>query len=88
MKLWRRWRSRRDQRHDATVLGCLLLGDIYGYDMMRRTGLGSGAIWPALARLERDRLIWSEWVEWPTGTRRRRRYELTRRAAEMARRSR
>ena len=68
MKLWRRWRTRRDRRHDATVLGCLLLGDIYGYDMMRRTG----ALYPSLTHLERNRLIWSIRIEHGPRTGRRR----------------
>lgn len=90
MSAFNRWRTRRNRRLDATVLGCLLIGDVYVYDMMRRTGLGSGVIYPTLNRLEHQRLVWSEWVD-PHGVLStapveplRRRYGLTKQAIEAA----
>lgn len=64
------------------ILGCLLAGDIYVYDMQRRTGFGSGVIHTALARLERCGMVWSDWADQPGGLPRRRRYGLARSAVD------
>ncbi len=76
------WRTRRRDRYDMAVIGCLLSGNIYVYDMWHRIGGSSGAIYIALGRLERNGTVWSAWVEQPTGMPRRRRYGLTRRAVD------
>ncbi|MBV9266082.1 MAG: helix-turn-helix transcriptional regulator [Acidobacteriaceae bacterium] len=49
-----------------TYASCLILraveaGHIYGYTVMEVTGLPSGTVYPALRRLERERLIQSRW---------------------------
>jgi len=36
-------------------------GFIYGFSIMEVTGLPSGTVYPAMRRLERDRLIASRW---------------------------
>jgi PadR family transcriptional regulator PadR len=45
----------------AMVLQSIALGHVYGYRVMVVTGLPSGTVYPALARLERDGLILSRW---------------------------
>lgn len=45
----------------AMILQALGIGHIYGYTVMEVTGLASGTVYPALRRLERDRLIGSQW---------------------------
>ncbi|MBB5297421.1 PadR family transcriptional regulator [Deinococcus metallilatus] len=44
-----------------------MLGDIgghhYGYDLMKQVGIGSGTLYPLLARLEQAGLIESNWEE-------------------------
>jgi len=57
IKAYRAWRLRRDQRHDIIVLACIVLGLNSYMPIWRRTGLGSGAVYPALFRLERHGLI-------------------------------
>ncbi|HKC70083.1 MAG TPA: PadR family transcriptional regulator [Terriglobales bacterium] len=51
----------------------------YGFDVMEVTGLPSGTVYPALRRLERDRLIVSSWEELSASCPRpaRRYYKLT-----------
>jgi PadR family transcriptional regulator len=51
----------------------------YGFDVMEVTGLPSGTVYPALRRLERDRLIVSRWEQLPASRQRpaRRYYKLT-----------
>ncbi|HEV2116346.1 MAG TPA: PadR family transcriptional regulator [Terriglobales bacterium] len=51
----------------------------YGFDVMEVTGLPSGTVYPALRRLERERLIVSRWEELPASRQRpaRRYYKLT-----------
>lgn len=51
----------------------------YGFDVMIVTGLPSGTVYPALRRLERDRLIVSRWEELPASAQRpaRKYYKLT-----------
>jgi hypothetical protein len=43
------------------ILQAIGAGNIYGYTVMAVTGLASGTVYPALRRLERDRLIRSQW---------------------------
>jgi PadR family transcriptional regulator PadR len=45
----------------AMILQAVGAGHIYGYTVMEVTGLASGTIYPALRRMERDRLIRSQW---------------------------
>lgn len=82
----RRWRTRRRNRRydraEAAVLGRLLLGDIYVLDIWKRIGGSSGDVYVALARLERQGLAWSEFVEQPGGGPRRRRYGVTKKVLE------
>ena len=50
----------------AMVLQSISLGHVYGYSVMEVTGLPSGTVYPALRRLERDRLIISRWEKQST----------------------
>src|SRR5262247_2765792 len=45
----------------AMILQAISAGHIYGYTVIGVTGLPSGTVYPALRRLERDRLIRSTW---------------------------
>jgi PadR family transcriptional regulator len=45
----------------AMILQAISAGHIYGYTIMEVTGLPSGTVYPALRRMERDRLIRSHW---------------------------
>jgi DNA-binding PadR family transcriptional regulator len=45
----------------AMILQALSAGHIYGFSVMEVTGLPSGTVYPAMRRLERDRLILSQW---------------------------
>jgi DNA-binding PadR family transcriptional regulator len=45
----------------AMILQAISAGHIYGYTVMEVTGLPSGTVYPALRRMERDRLIRSHW---------------------------
>lgn len=45
----------------AMILQAVGAGHIYGYTVMEVTGLPSGTVYPALHRMERDRLIRSQW---------------------------
>ncbi len=45
----------------AMILQAIHAGSIYGFNIMERTGLPSGTVYPAMRRLERDSLITSEW---------------------------
>ena len=45
----------------AMILQAISAGHIYGYTVMEVTGLPSGTVYPALRRMERDRLIRSQW---------------------------
>jgi PadR family transcriptional regulator, regulatory protein PadR len=45
----------------ATILQAVIAGYIYGYTVMKATGLPSGTVYPALRRLEGDQLIRSQW---------------------------
>lgn len=45
----------------AMILQALSAGYRYGFSVMEVTGLPSGTVYPALRRLERDRLILSQW---------------------------
>lgn len=65
----------------ASVLHAIASGVRYGFDVMDRTGLPSGTVYPALSRLERDGLVRSQWedLEKAHGDRRppRRYYRIT-----------
>jgi PadR family transcriptional regulator, regulatory protein PadR len=43
------------------VLQALVDGSCYGFDIIDATGLPSGTVYPALARLEHDALVASQW---------------------------
>lgn len=43
------------------ILQAIASGYVYGYTVMEATGLPSGTVYPALRRLETDRLIESKW---------------------------
>jgi predicted transcriptional regulator len=45
----------------ALILHTIDAGFIYGFSIMEATGLPSGTVYPAMRRLERDRLITSKW---------------------------
>jgi len=45
----------------AMVLQSIHEGFVYGFSIMERTGLPSGTVYPALRRLEQERLIASQW---------------------------
>src|SRR5262245_14192569 len=45
----------------SMILQAISAGHIYGYTVMEVTGLPSGTVYPALRRMERDRLIRSQW---------------------------
>lgn len=45
----------------ALILQAIDAGREYGFSVMETTGLPSGTVYPALRRLERDRLIRSQW---------------------------
>jgi len=45
----------------AMILQAVAAGHEYGYTVMDVTGLPSGTVYPALRRLEEDRLIQSKW---------------------------
>ena len=45
----------------AMILQALSAGYGYGFSVMEVTGLPSGTVYPAMRRLERDRLILSQW---------------------------
>ncbi len=45
----------------ALILKTLSLGHCFGFDIMTTTGLPSGTVYPALRRLERDKLVKSRW---------------------------
>jgi PadR family transcriptional regulator, regulatory protein PadR len=45
----------------ALILKALSLGYRFGFDIMDVTGLPSGTVYPALRRLERDKLVHSSW---------------------------
>ncbi len=45
----------------AMMLQAIASGYVYGYTVMEVTGLPSGTVYPALRRMERDRLIRSQW---------------------------
>jgi PadR family transcriptional regulator PadR len=45
----------------AMILQALDAGFVYGFSIMEMTGLPSGTVYPAMRRLERDKLIRSHW---------------------------
>lgn len=47
----------------ALILKALSLGYCFGFEIMEITGLPSGTVYPALRRLERDRLVVSHWED-------------------------
>lgn len=57
-------RRRRTLGNVATrVLEAVASGVGYGFDIMDRTDLPSGTVYPALSRLERDGLVRSRWED-------------------------
>ena len=47
----------------VSVLQAIANGYQYGFDVIDRTGLPSGTVYPALSRLERDGLVKSAWED-------------------------
>jgi PadR family transcriptional regulator PadR len=47
----------------AAVLDALHAGFQYGFDVIDATGLPSGTVYPALARLEHEALVVSRWED-------------------------
>jgi DNA-binding PadR family transcriptional regulator len=47
----------------ASVLQAILDGGVYGFDIIERTGLPSGTVYPALSRLERDGYVRASWED-------------------------
>ncbi len=45
----------------ALILQAVEAGFMYGFSIMEATGLPSGTVYPAMRRLEDDRLITSRW---------------------------
>lgn len=64
-------------------------GELHGYELLKRTGLASGTLYPLLLRLEQAGWIASRWEarERPGGRPRRRFHRLSPDGAEHARRS-
>lgn len=72
------------------VLDALAAGSRYGFDVIDATGLPSGTVYPALARLEHEALVSSRWEDHRIAQREkrppRRYYEVTA-TGERARRA-
>jgi PadR family transcriptional regulator, regulatory protein PadR len=47
----------------VSVLQAIANGTEYGFDIIDRTGLPSGTVYPALSRLERDGYLRSAWED-------------------------
>lgn len=47
----------------VSVLHAIADGSAYGFDVIERTGLPSGTVYPALSRLERDGYVRSAWED-------------------------
>jgi DNA-binding PadR family transcriptional regulator len=45
------------------VLRAIDAGHRYGFEIMEETGLPGGTVYPALARLEEDELLTSDWED-------------------------
>lgn len=63
------------------ILAAVRAGDAYGLDIVSRTGLPSGTVYPTLGRLQRSGLVRSRWepqrIADRAGRPRRKYYELT-----------
>jgi DNA-binding PadR family transcriptional regulator len=63
------------------ILGAIRAGTCYGLDIVTRTGLPSGTVYPTLGRLKRAGLVKAKWEDQRIAERegrpRRRYYELT-----------
>ena len=63
------------------ILAAIREGSAYGLDIVARTGLPSGTVYPTLGRLKKRRLVASRWEDQRVADRegrpRRRYYELT-----------
>ena len=47
----------------VTILQAIGAGSRYGFDIIDRTGLPSGTVYPALSRFERDGYVRSAWED-------------------------
>ncbi|MFZ0393649.1 MAG: helix-turn-helix transcriptional regulator [Terracidiphilus sp.] len=47
----------------ALILQAIGVGFVYGFSIMEVTGLPSGTVYPAMRRLQRDKLICSHWEQ-------------------------
>jgi PadR family transcriptional regulator PadR len=68
------------------ILGAIRDGISYGLDIVARSGMPSGTVYPTLARLKKSGLVKSQWEDQRVAERegrpRRRYYELTATGAE------
>jgi PadR family transcriptional regulator PadR len=68
------------------ILGAIRDGISYGLDIVARTGMPSGTVYPTLARLKKSGLVKSQWEDQRVADRegrpRRRYYEVTSTGAE------
>lgn len=49
-----------------TILQAIASGSRYGFEVIDRTGLASGTVYPALSRFERDGYVRSAWEDLET----------------------
>ena len=54
-------------RNEARILVAARVGQQSGFELSRRARMGSGSLYPILARLERDGLLESWWGAFPSG---------------------
>lgn len=78
---------RRPGSTTLTLLAAIRDGDAYGLDLVERTGLSSGTVYPVLGRLRRRGWIEGIWEDQAVadadGRPRRKYYRLTSRGAEV-----
>jgi DNA-binding PadR family transcriptional regulator len=71
----------------VAVLQALIAGAGHGFDVINATGLPSGTVYPALARLEHEGLVESRWEDHRVAQKEkrppRRYYEVTRAGEQM-----
>lgn len=78
---------RRPGTTTLTLLAAIRDGDAYGLDLVERTGLSSGTVYPVLGRLRRRGWVEGVWEDQAVADRegrpRRKYYRLTPRGAEI-----
>lgn len=55
-------------RADRAVLGVILTSPAWGLEICEKTGLGTGAVYPALDRLMKAGLVIDKWEDPPPGS--------------------